>query len=390
MFNCIYLIPLLLMYLFEYSDEGAAGALDILDKQSLGSICAIYAEGLAGFTLGSLIVGMALRPKSRPTSSLSYPPMHIGTAERIVVVLVAGLLIGAKAALIPLGVYHVYAADSGEMAGGIWSFAMVCAECLLFVSILMLYSDSRWNVRGFLFLTALNGVNLLHGTRIIFIVNLLAFILYAYIRGVLTIKRILIYGPLAFAGVLAVAFLVFIARSGSTLTDGLSLARALSPIIYESLFSQLSLGTVVASPDIMNSTGALPGFLTDVIIFTAPRFMVPDKDALTYIHSFAYMSPLGAFNGYAAGLIYFGVFWPLFYFTLGGFAAWLYARAKSSPYWWVFYAYFTADVLFRFMRDGYLIPIKIMGDMLLLLMALIVFKALIRGLARRNGQPALS
>jgi len=384
LFNAVYFLPILFIYLSGYVDVGAADAIGLLDSRLVFEMTTIYAEGIIAYTVGSFVTEWLLKRFRVTSSSVAYPTLHLGSAERISVTLIAGLFICVKAAMIPLGVYHVYAADSGEMTGGIWSFSMVCSECLLLASILVLNSDSKWNVSGFVLLSVLNGVNLLHGTRIIFIVNIMAYVLYLYVNGRLTLKRILILGPLLFTGVVALAFFVFLSRSGSDLGEQLSIARALSPIIYESVFSQLSLGAVVNTPDIMNSTGSLPSFLVDIILFTAPRFLVPDKDALTYIHQFNALSPLGAFNGYAAGLIYFGVFWPLFYVVLGGIASWLYSKAKGSPYSWIFYSYFTSDVLFRFMRDGYLIPVKILGDMLVLLAALAIFKVIIRGIARKR------
>jgi hypothetical protein len=49
-----------------------------------------------------------------------------------------------------------------------------------------------------------------------------------------------------------------------------------------------------------------------------PRFLVPDKDSMLYINNYAYLSPLGGFNGYAQGLIYFGLFFADFLFYYRG------------------------------------------------------------------------
>jgi hypothetical protein len=109
-----------------------------------------------------------------------------------------------------------------------------------------------------------------------------------------------------------------------------------------------------------------------------PRFLAPDKDNMTYIAKLGYLSPMGAFNGYAQGLIYFGLLFPVFYFALGLTASWLYLRARTNGWWLVIYAYFTSDFLFRIMRDGYLIPIKMLINSLQIVCILIVWRSLLR------------
>lgn len=384
LYNAIYFLPLVVIYIWGYSEGNAVEAI-ALDENSLRLISIIYAEGLVAFTAGSIAAGLFRRRRSRNhLAGNDYPVPQLGIAEKTMVLLVAALFIVAKGALIPMGVYHSYAADTGEMTGGIWSFSMVCAEFMVLVSILVLFSDAKRNISGFVLLSLLNGVNLLHGTRIIFIVNVMLIIIYGYLRGPLSLRRMLILGSILFLGVLAMTYAVFLSRSGA---DGgeLTFAKAFSPIVYESLLSQISLRTVVNTPDVLNSTGALPSFLVDMIAYITPRFVLPDKDALQYLGRFTYMSPLGAFNGYAAGVIYFGVFWPIFYFLLGGIANWLYAKSKTNAYWFLLYVYFAADVLFRFMRDGYSVPVKIFANIIEMLLLLMAFKALLRGLSRQKS-----
>jgi hypothetical protein len=383
LYNFIYFIPLIVIYIWGYSEGNAVQAI-ALDQESLRLISIIYAEGLIAFTAGSVAAGLFRKRRSMGLGTGNgHPVPQLGIAENTMVLLVAALFIVAKGALIPMGVYHAYAADTGEMTGGIWSFAMVCSEFMVLVSILVLFSDAKRNVAWFVLLSLLNGVNLLHGTRIIFIVNVMLIIFYGYLRGTLSLRRMLILGPIFFVGVLTMTYAVFLSRSGFEGGE-LNLAKAFSPIVYESLFSQLSLRTVVNTPDVLNSTGALPSFIVDMIAYSTPRFVLPDKDAMQYLGRFAYMSPMGAFNGYAAGIIYFGVFWPIFYLVLGGIANWLYAKSKTNAYWLLLYIYFTADVLFRFMRDGYSVPVKIMTNIIELLILLMAFKALLRGLSRQK------
>jgi hypothetical protein len=380
-YNLIYYAPLVVIYIWGYSEGNVAKEI-ALDPHSLSAITILYVEGLIAFSLGSFLASTfqsRFLNAQRNWSSSAQP--HFGTAEKLTVFLIAALFICAKAALVPLGVYNIYAFDTGEMTSGIWSFSMFCAECVLLMSILVLFSGTRYNKSLFLVLSLLNGINLLHGTRIIFIVNVMVIVMYAYLRGSLTLRKMVIFGPIFFAAVLGMTYAVFISRSGA-FGNELSIARVVSPIVYESLFSQISLRNVVNTPDIMNSTGALPDFFVDVFSFITPRFLLPDKDSFLYLGRFVELSPLGAFNGYATGLIYFGVFWPIFYLLLGGLASWLYRKAHTNAYWLVFYVYFTADALFRFMRDGYVIPIKIIANIIELILLLVLFNALLKGLLK--------
>jgi oligosaccharide repeat unit polymerase len=380
-YNLIYYVPLLVIYIWGYSEGDAAKEI-ALDLHSLSAITILYLEGLIAFSLGSFLASTfqsRFLHAQRTWSSSSQP--HFGTPETITVLLVAVMFLCAKAALVPLGVYSIYAYDTGEMTSGIWSFSMFCAECVLLLSILVLFSGTRHNKFIFLVLSLLNGINLLHGTRIIFIANVMVVVVYAYLRGSLTLRKMLILGPILFAAVLGMTYTVFLSRSNA-FGNELSIARVLSPIVYESLFSQISLRNVVNTPDIMNSTGALPDFFVDVFSFITPRFLLPDKDSYLYLTRFTELSPLGAFNGYATGLIYFGVFWPIFYLVLGGLASWLYRKARTNAYWLIFYVYFAADALFRFMRDGYVIPIKIIANIIELIALLVIFNALFKGLLK--------
>ena len=380
-YNLIYLLPLVVIYVWGYTDVGAIDQIG-LDSRSLRAILLVYAEGLFAFSLGSIFVKVILSHLRASNASSGYSVPDIGITEKLGIVLLAAMFIGSKAALIPLDVYRGYVLADIEFKSGLWSFSLVCSEFVLLAATLVLFSDSRRNLLGFVVLSILNGVNLLHGTRIIFVVNLMILLLYAYLRGFLTLRRVLILGPPIFISVLLLAYAVFVSRSGVIDNSRLTTANTVSPLVYESLFSQISLRNVVNSSDIVNSTGALPSFVSDIVLGVMPRALFPDKDDLQYLERFAYMSPLGAFNGYAAGLIYFGVFWPIFYLVLGGTASWLHAKARTNAYWLILYAYFTGDVLFRFMRDGYTIPIKILVNIIELLAILLIVRALMRDLPR--------
>jgi hypothetical protein len=263
--------------------------------------------------------------------------------------------VASKYLLIPLGVYKEYAFDTEQMVGGVWSFSMFASETLLFASIAVLFSQYKYNVRLFLLLTVVNGINLLHGTRIFFIIAMLALAFHTYLQGGLTKKRVILAAPV----LLLCSYAVFLFRSNSAMgQDSFSMLKVISPIMYEGVFSQLSLIDLTKNTDLWNSSGNIPYFFSDVTIFTVPRFLAGDKEALQFISRYSELSPLGAFSGYAQGLIYFGLFFPFFYFLIGLLCGLLLREARRNPIVTVFYAYFVSDFLFRIMRDGYSIPIK--------------------------------
>lgn len=256
------------------------------------------------------------------------------------------------------------------MTNSVWSFSMFCSECILLLSILALFSRARHNVRWFLAFSLLNAVNLLHGTRIFFMIAGLAFCFYGFVRRKLNWRLLLAAG----VGVVAVGYVVFLTRSNEQVdTDSFSFARVISPIMFESIFSQLGLFEVVRNPHIWDAFGSPANLLLDAVYFLVPRFMLPGKDQMLFLDRFNGLNPLGAFSGYAQGLIYLGFLFPLFYFVLGRIASWLFRQSKSSSLWTVAYVYFICDFLFRVMRDGYIIPIKMMIDGLIILATIKLF-----------------
>ncbi len=391
-YNLIYFLPLFLVFLWGYGRGGAADMV-AMDAPTMLIVTFIYLVGVAAFALGSLPLSL-MRAGRRPgfgSANALLPQIRL--SDKLAIVLVAIVFVISKIALIPLGVYQTYAFSTGEMTGGVWTFSTFCSETMVLLGILALFSGSRHNVLMFTAIAALNGINLLHGSRIFFIVTVLAALLYACFRGYLTLRRALLYGPLAGMGVLVLAYVVFLSRSGASVEGAFSAARLVSPVVYESLFSQLSLVSLLRVPELWDATGHVLSFLSDVVVNSAPRVVLPDKDVLVYFSHFDFLSPVGGMNGYAAGLIYFGLFFPFFYFLLGFVASWLHMKALTGPWWFVLYAYFTADFLFRIMRDGYLIPIKMLINTLQLVVLFIAARALFRvvkkSLIAGRGAPRL-
>jgi hypothetical protein len=376
-YNSIYYFPLLLAFIWGYGEGGVETALNFTTNTMI-KITVIYLAGFLAFVTGakfsSILQYLGARKLSRFRKSSG---LTLSLSDMVAVAILCIIFIFSKILLIPLGVYQQYAFDTDQMTGGAWSFSMACSESLLFVSILVLFSKYRHRVIAFGALTLLNGANLLHGTRVFFIIAILALSFYAYARGHLPIRRLIVAAPVAFTAVLGVTYIVFLKRATSTSQGLFSLSKLASPLVYESVFSQLSLVNAINHVEIWASGGGLR-FFSDAFLNSLPRILAPDKDNLTFIGKYSYLSPMGAFNGYAQGLMYFGIFFPGLYFVFGLIAGWLHKKAKTSGWWLTLYVYFTADFLFRIMRDGYLIPIKMIINAVQIVCFLILFRLLIQ------------
>ena len=363
-FNLLYFVPLLGVMLFSYSEGGTAKAAD-LDLDVARKITYIYFLGTFAFVCGSRLGPFLGLVTARPIAQRALRLFGLNRPFRLVCLAMIGLFLLSKVLLRRLGVYSEYAFDTDGMTGGVWSFSMFCSESLLLLSIVVLFSNARRNVSWFLILTGINGINLLHGTRLFFIIAGITFCFYQYVRGELRLKTAI----LAFGGVLLVGYLVFLSRSHVETDDQtFSFARLISPIMFESIFSQLSLIGTIRHPEMWSLSGSPHHFFLDALYFVTPRFLLPEKDQLLFTNRFADLSPLGAFSGYAQGLIYFGIFFPFFYFVLGVIAGWLQRHARHSQFWSVIYVYFVCDFLFRIMRDGYVIPIKMLLDSVMIML----------------------
>ena len=363
LFNLLYYIPLFVVLFFNYSEGGTGDAAD-LDARALLRITVIFCSGTLAFLLGSGLTWYATSPSGqKPLAALRL--FIAGRAFGILCAIVVAIFALSKILVVPLGVYSEYAFDTESMIGGAWSFSMFCSETLLFLSIIMLFSTVPRNVTWFLVLTGINGVNLLHGTRIFTIIACIAFCFYQYLRDKLSVR----VAAAAFVTALGLAYFVFLTRSAVELDDQtFSVSHLVSPIMFEGIFSQVSLIGAIRHPEAWSTWGSIGSFLHDVICFVIPRFLLPDKDKLLIIDQFTDLSPLGAFSGYAQGLIYFGLFFPVFYFALGCLGGWLFRQAGRSRFWAMIYVYFVCDFLFRIMRDGYIIPIKMILDSVVILL----------------------
>jgi hypothetical protein len=386
-YNLCYYIPLLAVFLWGYSEGGTEDVVG-MGQGTMLRISGIYLAGFCAFFLGSsLRTFLVWCTKGRTHSIWSPKWFDVTFGEKIIASSVLAIFLLTKIALIPTGVYSEYAFDASLMDGPVWNFSMFCSETLVLLAILALFSKFRHNVQAFCFISVMNGANLLHGTRIFMISTIMSIIAYAYIRGLLPFRRVLLYGPPVFVGVLSLTYLIYLTRTSSSLSGAFSPAKLLSPIMYESMFSQLSLITTVNTNSVWELTGHAYQFFTDLILFVSPRILIPNKDSLLFLRHFDYLSPKGAFNGYAIGLIYLGIFSPVFYFILGFIADCLYAASRKSAWWFILYVFYTADFLLHIMRDGYLIPIKMLINTVQWIGVFIAFRWFLKLLAsaRNHG-----
>ena len=365
-FNLMYFLPLLGVVLFNY--EAETNIAPDLDWGVTKKIAWIYLLGTLAFLCGSRLRTFLARVTARKTEPRALQLFRLSRSFWVLCSATVAVFALSKVLLLPLGVYSDYAFDTESMIGGVWSFSMFCSESLLLLSIVVLFSNAQRNVLWFLILTGINGINLLHGTRIFFMVAAIAFCLNLYVRGKLTFRL----GILAFCSTLALGYFVFLSRSHVEVDDRtFSAARVISPIMFEGIFSQLSLIGTIKHPEIWSFWGSPHHFFLDALYFVTPRFLLPGKDGMLFINRFSDLSPLGGFSGYAEGLIYFGVFFPVLYLIVGIVADWLLRHARHSQFWSVIYVYFVSDILFHIMR-GYIMEIKMLANGLVIL-AIVVF-----------------
>jgi hypothetical protein len=375
-FLCLlYLLPLWLVSLGSYDKGGVLG----VGRDAHGvmtEIVVIYALGFASFWLGSWSVPrICWLLGARAVKRLGVANVHIQKSDLVLLIMLAVGFSLAKMLLIREGVYANYAFDTGNMDTPVWTASMFLSESLVLASLLALFSGRRHGILLFALLSVLNGVNLLHGTRNFFVIAILATAIYAYLRTRASLLKMGLYGAVLFFGAVSLAYAVFVSRSHVVGAE-FSLLDILSPITYESVFSQMSLISLLNHPLSFDAMGSPLHLPKDVFLFSIPRALVGNKGELVWINQFGYLSPLGAFSGFATGLLYFGYLFPLFYYLLGVVAGMLYRLADNS-YGAVLYLYFTCDFLYRIIRDGYVIPSKMLINSIEELLFLALFRSLV-------------
>jgi len=387
-YNLFYLLPLISAFVFGYY-EGGIGFLQMYPPTILLHICYIYASGIIAFLLGTLLI--------RLISINSPKPAHIRQAQdiapdfflKLCTALLSLLYLGTKLYLIPDGVYSSYAFDTGKMASPIWTLSMFLSEAIVAISIVFLTSSGKNDRLWYYFLNSILLINLLHGTRIFFIITILIYFCWMFHSGKLKLNIRIVLRLLALFLFIALFFyLLFMYRSNVQFSrESFSLEKIISPIIYESVFSQISLLRTLEY-DLIDKEIEAFRLYTDTLIFITPRFIIPEKDSLMLLSELAkkgyVLSPLGACNGYAAAIVYLGYLFPFLYFLLGMFTAFLCRISVYSRYFEIIYIYFVADILFRFVRDGLIIPSKMMFNNLIMLALLCILSNMFRPIFQKK------
>jgi len=375
----LYFIPLWLVSSSSY-DKGGVLAVGVDAHVVIGEIAMVYLVGFTAFLLGSLSAPrLCWLLGARWTSNTSVVQVRLCRFDFALLALLLAAFLISKLLLVREGVYSNYAFDTGNMDSSIWTASMFLSEALVLASIIMLFSDSPNNIRSFLLLSSVNGINLLHGTRNFFVVAVLAMALYIYVRTNTPLMKVALCGAAAFLGSASLAYAVFVSRS-HVIDAGFSLLDILSPITFESLFSQMSLVTLLNHPVLISPFGSPLRLIQDITLFSVPRIFLANKGTALWIGQFGYLSPMGAFNGFAAGILYFGYLFPLFYYFAGLIAGILYRESKTQ-YGAIVYLYFTCDFLYRIVRDGYIIPLKMLINIVEILLLLALARSLFKSFA---------
>jgi hypothetical protein len=354
-----YLAPLLIGKIVAADVKGVDQVLESVDSLFISFL---YAVAFVSFGLPAWLV----------CRSTKWTIPSVALDKRLL--LTVNVAIGAVFALTKVYVYknvavEGYAFDTGAISDPIWTFSMFLAEIIFLLSMIWLVVGRH---RLFLLNILLLQMNLLHGTRIHLMVTAIV-VFYLYVRTLPPLK-ILVMTLAGGTLMLFFSYTAFLWRHGALQTQfNLELQWVFSPALIESIFSQWSLVNVLADRSYFETTH-IWNFLRDPLVFSAPRFIFPDKESLL-LPIDPNLSPLGALNGIAASIIYLGWFFPVYWLFWGTVGAILLRWARRFAWVRVVYFVFCFNILLRLMRDGYVIPAKIMINDVVVLLALIVLFA---------------
>lgn len=367
-----YLLPLIIGKIVAADVKGVDQVLESVDSLF---ISLLYAVAFFSFGLPAWWICRGTKWKT--------PNVAI---DKHLLLLINGVL-GVVFALSKLYVYknvavEGYGFDTGAISDPIWTFSMFLAELIFLLSMIWLVLGHR---RLFLLNILLLQMNLLHGTRIHVMVTAIV-IFYIYVRTLSPLK-ILVMTLAGGTFMLFFSYAAFLWRHGALETQfNLELQWVFSPALIESIFSQWSLVNVLTDRSYFE-TSHIWNFLSDPLVFSAPRFIFPDKESML-LSIDPNLSPLGALNGIAASIIYLGWFFPLYWLFWGTVGAVLLRWARRFAWARIVYFIFCFNIMLRLMRDGYVIPAKIMINDIFVLGALIVFFSAAYYMAR--GQRTVS
>lgn len=375
-------MPVLYVYFFGFT-EGGADSVFLLTPHLLDMMINFYFVMVLSFFFGSRLVGfgVVLDTNKGIFDKVSYNS-NIFNFIFFVVVAVHVLF---KFLLVNEGVYDSYAFDSGAMESKVWTVSMGLTELVISLFVFFLFTDNP--KKAFICFLAIS-LNLLHGSRIFTLIGLFVYCFYFiyYVRAISGVK-VLVYGCGLFFIVLISFFMVFAYRSGIKIEFGaIDFDVLISPIVYESLFNQVSFLTMLGKLEQQVVSFSPYMFVLDSIKFTLPSFFNA-RDTL-YVSSFGNLSPLGGLSGYASAIIYFSNYSFLWYFMIGVFLSFLMRASRSKKNRLLtrfFYVYITCDTFFRLHRDPYHISMKMLINNILFIVFSLLLSYFFRSYFRRRG-----
>lgn len=379
-FNIIYILPVAYVHLFGFSQGGVEDIFNN-DPTVLSSMMFFYAVAVFFYLSGSALLGFKFPVRNIQWQVTFKLPFLVKSI--FIIVLLA--LVVSKILLYPEGVYSSYAFDSGAMDSRVWNISMGLSELGVVIFAFCLVTK---NNKFALFTFIIVSLNLLHGTRIFTLIIFLMLVFYIiFINKKIHKLKLFAFLILFFFIVLFSFLAIFIIRSNVSIAN-INLDFIISPIVYESLFNQISFirmlgwlhsGLVPFTPEML---------FYDSAVFTLPSFLIDDKSSLMYINNFGELSPLGGLSGYASAIIYFSNFYFLWYFLLGLTSSLLLRSVSNNNFiilTRVSYIYFACDSLFRFNRDPWFIVIKMFTNNIIFLLIVLFIMALQARMEKRRS-----
>ncbi len=367
----LYIVPVLTSQAINF-DIGGAGSIGLEGAGAVAEYLVLWTVAVVSFMLGmgSIRGSVALALPRHAVKSIAGLLMVVGPAT-----------IATKVLLQRQGVYESYAFDSGQMSGGVWTFSMALAEIDLYLFAASLLLKNAKLTAACLFLVALN---LIHGTRI-FAAGAISISYFFWISThQISLKKFMAMVVSVFL-VVGLGMVIFIFRSHVEIDysqyDQL-FKYFISPIVYESLFSQLALIDFANGLKI-NFVCSPIDYYFDVLGFIVPRILNPDKDALciSYLDD---LQPLGALNGVFAVYAYFGTF-SFVLFGLFGFIGRAFFRfGRRNYYAMTLSLYFSGSIVLRLVRDGPVYAMKFLSMAVFGCLSLFVIELMLEKLSLRK------
>lgn len=380
-YNIVYIAPVIYLYLFGFDKGGVSNAFP-LSAEILNEMMFFYVVMFFSFFCGSRFFSFGLIiQKDKPVIN---EVVYKSKAITFLSYLVFFSLIITKLLLIKEGVYDSYAFDSGAMSSKVWTVSMGVTELLISLYILFLFSGQPKTA----FICFLGiALNLFHGTRIFTLISIFIYGFYRiYYKKDLSGVKLLIYLLLFVVLVIFVFLIVFMYRSDVAIDfSTLDFDLFISPLVYESIFNQISFLKMIA----YQAHGIVPFaphmLFVDSMIFTLPNIF--DASGDIYVYKFGELSPLGGLSGYASAIIYFSEYYFIWYFILGGCLSLFLRLARKTGhnvFYRFLYVYFLCDSLFRLHRDPYFIVMKMLINNAFFVMFAVGFSIFLMKLKKRG------